>query len=201
MTSARDPKERKPRSANTSRLRRRVYEIMEHGPVGDRTSRLVNSSIIALIVISLLGVILASDPTLKANYSALFATIETFALVVFSAEFGLRVWVAVEHAPFRHLGPVRARIAFVTSSAGLIDLAAVLPFWLSLVVTSDLEILLLFRIVRFLKLTRYSPGMRSLIDVLYMERRALAGCFIILMGMTIFAATIMHSIGRTRSTR
>jgi voltage-gated potassium channel len=82
----------------------------------------------------------------------------------------------------------------MTSTAGLIDLAAVLPFWLAFLVTPDLQILLIFRIDRFLKLMRYSPGIRSLLDALYAERRALAGCLVILIGMTIFAATVMHSI-------
>jgi voltage-gated potassium channel len=184
-------------TAKTMRLRRRLYEIMENGPVGDRTSRLVNWSIILLIVISLFSVILASVPELKAKYAVLFATIENIALVVFSIEFGVRVWIAVEHEPLRHLSPIRARTLFITSIAGLIDLAAVLPFWLAFLVTPDLQILLVFRIVRFLKLTRYSPGIRSLFDALYTERRALAGCFVILMGMTIFAATLMHSIEGT----
>jgi voltage-gated potassium channel len=174
--------------------RRRIYDLLEHGPVGNRAGQIVNSSIIALIVISLLGVILESEPELKAGHSGVFAAIEAIALVVFSAEFCVRVWIAVEHAPLRHYGPIRARFAFVTSTAGLIDLAAVLPFWLSFLITPDLQILLIFRIIRFLKLTRYSPGIRSLLDALYAERRALAGCLVILMGMTIFAATVMHSI-------
>jgi voltage-gated potassium channel len=46
--------------------------------------------------------------------------------------------------------------------------------------------------VRFLKLARYSPAMRSLLDALYIERRALFGCFVILIGATLFAAGIMH---------
>jgi voltage-gated potassium channel len=179
------------------KLRHRLYEILEHGPVGDPTSRVVNWSIVLLIVVSLFGVILESVPDLKERYSLAFATIEIVALVAFSLEFCLRVWVAVEHAPLRHLNPIRARIGFITSATGLIDLAAVLPFWLAFLISPDLEVLLVFRIVRFLKLTRYSPGMRSLLDALYAERRALAGCFIILMGMTIFAATIMHSIEGT----
>jgi voltage-gated potassium channel len=36
--------------------------------------------------------------------------------------------------------------------------------------------------VRFLKITRYSPAMRSLLEVLYGERRALFGCLVILFG-------------------
>jgi voltage-gated potassium channel len=36
--------------------------------------------------------------------------------------------------------------------------------------------------------------MRSLLDVLYAERRALAGCFVILIGTTLIAATAMHLV-------
>jgi voltage-gated potassium channel len=179
------------------KLRHRLYEILEHGPVGSSISRLVNWSIVLLILVSLFSVILESVPELEAEYTRLFSTIEIVALVAFSLEFFLRVWVAVEHTPLRHLKPIRARVKFITSPVGLIDLAAVLPFWFALFSSPNLEVLLVFRIVRFLKLTRYSPGMRSLLDALYTERRALAGCFIILMGMAIFAATIMHSIEGT----
>ncbi len=78
----------------------------------------------------------------------------------------------------------------------MIDLLAVLPFWLALVVPLDLRMVLVFRIVRFLKLARYSPAMRSLLDALYAERRALFGCFVILIGATLFAASIMHVLER-----
>jgi voltage-gated potassium channel len=78
----------------------------------------------------------------------------------------------------------------------VIDLLAVLPFWFAFALPSELKILLVFRIVRFLKLARYSPGMRSLLDVLYAERRALFGCLVILIGATLLAATVMHIVER-----
>src|SRR4029077_4910668 len=48
--------------------------------------------------------------------------------------------------------------------------------------------------VRFLKVARYSPAMRSLLDALYSERRALFGCFVILLGATLVTASVMHVI-------
>jgi voltage-gated potassium channel len=71
-------------------------------------------------------------------------------------------------------------------------LAAILPFWLSFVVSTDFRIVLVLRLVRFFKLSRYSPAMRSLLDALYSERRALFGCFVILCGATLVAAGLMH---------
>ena len=78
----------------------------------------------------------------------------------------------------------------------MVDLLAVLPVWFAFVLRADLRVLLVFRIVRFLKLARYSPAMRSLLDVLYGERRALFGCFVILVGATLVAASVMHVIER-----
>src|SRR6476619_1783997 len=40
--------------------------------------------------------------------------------------------------------------------------------------------------------SRYSPAMRSLLDVLYNERRALVGCLIIALGTALVAASLMH---------
>ena len=78
------------------------------------------------------------------------------------------------------------------SPAGVIDLVAVLPFWFAFVLPADLRVLLVFRMVRFFKIARYSPAMRSLLDVLYRERRALFGCLIIALGIALVAAALMH---------
>ncbi len=104
----------------------------------------------------------------------------------------LRLWSAVEHGPHRHLHSAHARLKYALSPAGIVDLIAVLPFWFALVLPADLRVLLVFRMVRFFKIARYSPAMRSLLDVLYRERRALFGCLIIALGIALVAAALMH---------
>jgi voltage-gated potassium channel len=179
-----------------TRLRHRLYDILDHGSIGDRTGAIVGRLIVVLIVANLAAMTLESVPSLAARYGPLFTAIEIMSLIVFTLEYGLRVWVAREHDPHRRQNPQRARWKFITSPLGVTDLLAVLPFWLALVVPIDLRAVLVFRIVRFLKLARYSPAMRSLLDALYAERRALFGCFVILVGATLFAASIMHVIER-----
>src|SRR6266542_1273125 len=180
----------------TAKLRRRVYEILEHGTIGDRTGLIVGRLIVALIVVNLVSMTLDSVPALQTQYGPLFTAIELTSLVVFTIEYALRVWVAAEHAPQRHATERKARWKFVSSPLGVIDLLAVLPFWLAFLLPLDLRALLVFRMGRFLKLARYSPAMRSLLDALYNERRALFGCFVILVGATLLAASIMHVIER-----
>jgi voltage-gated potassium channel len=180
-----------PRSG-AAEFRRNVYELLEQGPSGARRTRIVSRIIILLIIVNLVAAALESVPAMEAEYGRWFTAIEWLSLVVFTAEYLARLWVAAEYAPDRQLPPARARLKFLFSAAGLVDLLAVLPFWLGIFFSLDLRFLLVFRVVRFLKLTRYSPAMRSLIEVLYNERRALFGCVVILIGTTLVAASLMY---------
>ena len=71
---------------------------------------------------------------------------------------------------------------------------ALLPFWLTFVTSLDVRFLLVLRAFRLFKLARYSPAMRSLLDALYAERRALMGCLVILLGAALFSAAVMHLV-------
>ena len=174
--------------------RRRIYEVLEGGPAGDRASWWVDRCLVALIVVNVTAVVLESMPQLAARYGLWFDLIEYGSLVVFTAEYALRVWVAAEHAPHRHLPSRAARFRYMLSGPGIIDLIAVLPFWLAFLLPAELKVVLVLRIIRFLKITRYSPAMRSLLEVIYSERRALFGCIVILMGATLMAAAVMHLV-------
>ncbi|HZQ12468.1 MAG TPA: cyclic nucleotide-gated ion channel [Pseudolabrys sp.] len=173
-------------------LRRRVYLLLEQGAVGDGLSRWVDRVLVALIVVNLVAVALESLPALGRRYAVAFDAVEIVSLVVFSVEYLLRLWTAAEHGPHRHLNPARARLKYALSAAGIVDLIAVLPFWFAFVLPPDLRVLMVFRMVRFFKIARYSPAMRSLLDVLYRERRALFGCLIISLGTALVAAALMH---------
>ena len=176
----------------TREWRHRIYLALEQGPVGNAAGRVADRLLVLLILVNLVAVAIESVPEINARYATLFALIEIFSLVVFSVEYGLRLWTAVEHGPHNRLSPVRARLKYALSPAGIIDLVAVLPFWFAFVLPDDLRMFLVFRIVRFFKIARYSPAMRSLLDVLYRERRALFGCLVITMGSALVAAALMH---------
>jgi len=174
--------------------RRRIYEILERGDPSDAVSVAVDRLIVALIILNLAAVALETVPRLGSDYAWLFETVEIVSLVAFSVEYALRVWVAVEHTPFQRLSPFVARLRYMVSAPGLIDLVAVVPFWFAFLLPPDLRVILVLRMVRFLKIARYSPAMRSLLDVLYGERRALFGCLVILSGVTMLAAAVMHLV-------
>ncbi len=179
-------------SKRLARWRHRAYEALDHGPTGYGAAPIVSRCIIVLVLVNIVAVVLELVPQYEAAYGAEFATIEIVSLVVFTLEYALRIWTATEHAAYRGLDLGAARLRYARSLAGLIDLASVLPFWLVFVLPQELRIIVLFRIVRFLKLARYSPALRSLLESLNAERRALFGCLVILAGTTLITATLVH---------
>ena len=180
-----------PRS-NHLTWRHRVYEVLDHGPVGDRREQFMSWFLIVLVLVNVGAIVFESVPRYEAAYRGLFLGIEILSLVVFTVEYALRIWVAAEHAPYRNMSPTRARLKYMLSANGVIDLVSILPFWLAFMVPAEFRVILLLRIVRFLKLARYSPAMRSLLEALYAERRALVGCLFILFGATLVTASFMH---------
>lgn len=172
--------------------RRWLYLVLDQGAEVGGISAIINWALVGAIVVTLAATVMQSVPAMAAAYGRLFELIEYAALAIFSLEYALRLWVAAEHPPWRRLGAFRAALRASVSPAGLIDLAAILPFWLSFFVSTDFRIVLVLRLIRFFKLSRYSPAMRSLLDALYSERRALFGCFVILCGATLIAAGLMH---------
>jgi voltage-gated potassium channel len=177
-------------------LRRRVYALLEQGYGAGGVSLALNRFLIGLIVVTLTATVIESVPEMARTYALPLSVIEWTATLVFSLEYAGRIWCAAEH-PLLKRGAVFGRLRFVLSFSGLVDLAAILPFWLSAFIASDFRVLLVLRLVRFFKLTRYSPAMRSLLDALYSERRALGGCFVILLGTALIAAALMHLAERT----
>jgi voltage-gated potassium channel len=180
------------RRYSLDRLRPRLYGVLELGPTAGRLGTTISWILICLIVVTLTATVMESVPRLANTYGKLFNIVEYAALTVFSIEYLARMWTAAEHPPWRRLGFLQSGLHFAASPSGLIDLAAVLPFWLSFIVATDFKAFLVLRLIRFFKLTRYSPAMRSLLEALYAERRALLGCFVILCGATLIAAALMH---------
>jgi len=91
--------QRKPghKSEKMPSLRSQLYEILEQGAVGSRVGVIVGRALILLIIINLAAVTAESVPAVGAKYRVLFLAIETVSLVVFTLEYALRLWVAVEH--------------------------------------------------------------------------------------------------------
>lgn len=180
------------RGASDPDLRDRLYELLEHGhsphSVGARFARLI----IFIVVIDVLAMVLASVPEIDARFGPLLRAVEIAAVVAFALEYLARLWSVAGHS-LRAVTPAQARLEYALSSLGIIDLMAFLPSAIAMTV-GDRSTLVLFGMLPFLKLVRYSPALRSLLAALYAERRTLFGCVVIFTGAVLLFASLLYAV-------
>lgn len=176
-------------------LRRRVYELLEHDNIPYTPSARLAHVIIAIVVINVMAMVLASVPEIDARFGRLLSAIELGALAIFALEYAARLWCVVGHVPYREISPWRARLGYATSGLGIVDLLSVLPSGLALF-GGERPMLVLVGMLPFFKLVRYSTAMRSLLAAMHAERRTLFGCLVILIGAVLTLATLMYAIER-----
>lgn len=123
-----------------------------------------------LIVLSVITFSVETLPNLKPQTKAILNSIEVFCVVVFTAEYLARIYVA-DNKP-----------KFVFSFFGLIDLFAILPFYLSFGLDlRSLRVLRMFRLFRLLKLVRYNRAMQHFAKAMLLAKEQI----ILFMGVTL----------------
>lgn len=176
-----------------TRARNRAWEILEHPAVGDRASRLFDLTMIAVIVVSVAGVVTRTVPSAVDSYGNLLRFVEYGTVAIFTLEIALRLWVS-DLVYGDRAGP--PRLAYLRSPEGLVDLIAVVPFYLGLVVGSDSPWLAGLALLRVFKLVRYSPAMGTLRAVLVNERSVLLGALTIMLVLLLFSSTVIYLVER-----
>ena len=130
-----------------------------------------------LIVVSVFTFAMESLPNLKPSTYRTLRWIEVFTVAAFTLEYGLR-WLVAEK-----------KLKFVVSPFGIIDLLAILPFYLSLGI--DLRSLRMFRmvrLVRLLKLARYSKAVRRFHQALLISKEEIV-LFLCMTAILLFIAS------------
>ncbi|MBP6687321.1 MAG: ion transporter [Lacibacter sp.] len=139
---------------------RKKIHILLHPELGEtKWDKIINAFIIFLIISNVLVVILETVPSLHDKYITFFYYFDLISVIIFSIEYVLRVW-SCDHDP-KYSHTLLGRLKYMISIEGLIDLLAILPFYIHVVVGLDLRMLRILRLLRFLRLFRLTAYMKS----------------------------------------
>ena len=181
-------------NANLS-FRQRVWEIVEaveHAGKPKKSIDYFDVFILLLIFLNVLAVILETVPALEESYGVYFFRFEVFSVTIFSIEYLARIWACTSQAKFSH--PIWGRVKFVLTPMALIDLLAILPFFL-IFMTVDLRFirtLRLFRLFRVLKLARYSYSLQLFGKVIKNKKEELIMTATLMFVLMILAASFIY---------
>ena len=127
------------------------------------------------------------------RHHTLFKIVEVFSVIIFTAEYFLRIWSCTLNPKYAH--PVTGRLKYIFSFEGLIDLLAIIPFYLPLIFEYDLRFLRILRLIsftRFLKLARYSKASKILARVVKDKKEELLLSVLITFFLIICASAVMY---------
>lgn len=175
-------------------IRQRTWEIVAAARPDDPPSQRFDVFIMTLIFLNVLVVVIGTVEAVDVRFGTWLWAFEVFSVAVFSIEYIARVWSSTVVEPYRSQGPIRGRIRFAMTPLALIDLMAVLPFYLPLfgVDLRFLRVLRLLRILRIVKLGRYLPALMSLKRVIRKKKEELVLSFSVLVLLLVVAASLVY---------
>lgn len=146
----------------------------------------IDKFIYVLILLSTLAIILESDQELSKTYHRLFQNFEVISVAIFSLEYVYRTALN-----FRRNKNLKYNYSFY----GLIDLIAVLPFFLPLAFAFDsraLRVLRLIRALRVLKVSQHSKAVKHLLQVFKQIKGELTLTFFLSLILIVFSGIVVY---------
>ncbi|MBR4360855.1 MAG: ion transporter [Clostridia bacterium] len=180
---------------NTKQWKAKIYDIITKDDGDNRASRVFDLIIMALILGSIAAIVLESFDSLSEKYGTVFRVFEIVTVAVFTVEYLLRIWTAdLLYPQEKH-----PRLKYIFSFMALMDLLAILPFYLPFI-SADLRYLRMvrlfrmFRLFRVFKLGRYVDALQTVVAVIRQSASRLiismALCFFVML----FSAIIMYTV-------
>lgn len=174
------------------KIKSRVYDILVETQDGETVDRVVAIFLMIIILINAVAVVLETVDELHAEYASVFYIIEVVSVSIFTVEYFLRLWVA----PLNPLYAGRfGRIRYAFSAMAIIDLLAILPFFIPMIFTTDLRILRFLRVLRLfrlLKMSRYVDSLNTLDDVIKAKKEELFITLVMITMLLLFASSFMY---------
>ncbi len=180
---------------NYSTFKIRIFTIIERGEKHDKKSIYFDYFIIVLVILSVISTIWESYPEDSKKYESYFYNFELFSIIIFTTEYLLRLWTAPLKYP--ELPTWKAYLKYIFSFIAIVDLIAILPFYLPFFGVNDLRLLRMMRLLRLLrvfKLNRYSRALNLVYDVLKEKGEELITTVFFAFILLLVSSTLMYYV-------
>ena len=144
-------------------IRRLVYDLLFNKDNPDGYSSVFEKTIIIIILVNVAALLAETIPIIYDSRERQFHIFDVVSVAIFTVEYLLRLYVAPEDPDFNQ--DKLPRLRFIRSPYAIIDLVAILPFYLAALFNLDLRALRVLRLLRLFKLLRaVYPAMVEFIE-------------------------------------
>lgn len=177
---------------NTATPKQRLFLALEHPAYATTRGKVLCGTLVAFIIANALLVCLPVEWTLALPEGVIYC-FSVISALIFGVEYLLRIWTADDLRP--QLAPAKARLRYVVSLMGIVDLLSWLPSILMvfLPITSTLgDAISIIRLIRLVKLSRYMRGLTMIGRVIDKRREEIIASVMVLALLTISASVLMY---------
>lgn len=174
--------------------RKRLYDIIEIGNKSDFASYAFDIFIVLVIALNLIATLADTFEECLPYKSAIYA-IEIVTVVIFTAEYILRLWTAAEK--YTDMPAWKAAIRFIFSFYGIIDLLTFLPFYIPFMFPMGIvafRILRVFRIFRLFRINAQYDAFNVITNVLYEKKNQLISSMCLILILMVASSLGMYGL-------
>ncbi len=171
-------------------FRQCVYALLNPTERSGKLHEMLDSFVVWWVFISVVAVILESVESIHYVLNVQFIIVDAVAVFIFSMEYIFRLYSIAEDPNFK--GGIKGRIAYAKTPIVIIDLLAIVPFFLESMLGQlvDLRFLRIFRLMRLLKLTRYTSSTDTLVKALKREWPVIGASTFIMLLLVVLTASL-----------
>ena len=171
-------------------VRAKVFAMLEPTGHSGRLHTYIDNFIVFWIALSITCVVFETVESVRALFASEFMVIDVIAFTIFTIEYIARVYSAPENPKYKHLR--MPHWAHIRTGQAIIDLLSILPFILESLFSQhlDLRFLRVFRLMRMLKLTRYTSAMETLYKVVLREWQIIFASVFVMMLLVVLTASL-----------
>ena len=146
-----------------------------------------------MIIVNLIAVCLETIDSLFEAYKPIFIAVELVSVSIFSIEYGLRIWSRPSAPDEYGKTATGKRLNYIFSFTGIIDLLAILPSILPLLLGGiDLRWLRILRLMRLLKFSHYSSALEDLFSAVRHEWRSFVATLYLLILAIFISSSLIY---------
>ena len=179
-----------------SEIKYRIFSVLRGDARGSKGANLVNAFLISLILLNVIAVTLETVEPLHIDFANFFDAFMIFSVSVFTMEYFVRVWTCTLEKSGRYGHPFTGRLRYMITPLAIIDLLAILPFYLSMFIGVDLRSLKIVRLLWIIKIMRYFPALITLGIVIKRERRTLAAVLVLMFLVLFITSSLVYLLER-----
>lgn len=171
------------------KIKNYIYKTISQKPAQTKISKVFHFCMVSLIILNVLGVMLETVSGIVATYRFYVNLFEHISVFIFTLEYFSRLWCCNINPKYQN------RFKYAITPLAIIDLLAILPFYLGMFLPEDyliFKILRVMRIFRLFKLGHYSDAYYTIIKVFYKKAELIFTSLTFIFSLQIVFASLIY---------